>query len=610
MAPLAHAALENGKRIEAVAGGLKATIDIQRLPNCAVATLLTELDRSATQPCRMLMLTVRDVAHAEAKPFHMPLAPYDQEGGSLRDVQMDVRRLDPALPLPQLVVSGNTGGAHCCEMVSIIGKNADGAWVYTDTDTDAVSGEGGPAFSDADGDGTAEIVTNDEQFLYVFASHAGSYSPVVISRYRNGKVINVTREKAFRDYLAADLKRSQTFWEEQDHNEPNGFLAYYVATQANMGEFRSAWAYMLAHYDHADTGFGVSRCDLRSDSKGNQDKPCPENDRKTLPFPEGLSGFLVKTGYVTPGEVKALSGPAPAPGTADGVRRYQPDFSCQPPPERNGVAVMLCQNSEVARHELQFDQVYYALRQVVGKDGWDALKQEVVRDQNALNQECGLPVPGTPDQSVPENGPSCYMAGMDRLADSYRGRLSGAALEESRRPLDQHILIQKRLVDLGYLPAGSQVDGVYGEATRQAIETWQNATHQPAVTAFVSDADAARLLKETTSVSGQTAPAAVSAGSGATSGTVPPEAGAVLAPQAPAYSAKATWFHLSFSSFWLTLWMVAVGVSVYFVPFIVACLRDVTRKPVVFAVNVLLGWTLVGWIVALVMALSGERRQR
>lgn len=124
---------------------------------------------------------------------------------------------------------------------------------------------------------------------------------------------------------------------------------------------------------------------------------------------------------------------------------YNPDFSCMPPPEHNGVAVMLCENSLAAKHELEFDQVYYALRQVVGKDGWKLLKQEVILDENAANESCGLPIPGATDQSIPSNGAACYISAMDSLAEKYRRRLSGAALEEASRPIDTHIALQKSL---------------------------------------------------------------------------------------------------------------------------------------------------------------------
>jgi len=171
-------------------------------------------------------------------------------------------------------------------------------------------------------------------------------------------------------------------------------------------------------------------------------------------------------------------------------QEYHPDFSCNPPPSENGVAVMLCQNSDAAKHELMFDQTYYALRQVVGKAGWKALKQSVVLDENAANQACGLPIPGEGAQTLPDNAPQCYTSSIDSLTYKYRSRLTGSAKEEAERPIDQHILLQQKLIDAGYLPSGTTADGVYGETTRLAIETWQRVTRRPEVDGFISNADA------------------------------------------------------------------------------------------------------------------------
>ena len=61
---------------------------------------------------------------------------------------------------------------------------------------------------------------------------------------------------------------------------------------------------------------------------------------------------------------------------------------------------------------------------------------------------------------------------------------------------------------------------------------------------------------------------------------------------------------------WTTTKIVAIVVALvtagYMLPWAIAAVRDV-RHWGVFWVNLLLGWTIVGWIVALVMSL---RRQR
>lgn len=52
--------------------------------------------------------------------------------------------------------------------------------------------------------------------------------------------------------------------------------------------------------------------------------------------------------------------------------------------------------------------------------------------------------------------------------------------------------------------------------------------------------------------------------------------------------------------------IVAILTAGYMLPWMIACLRDVPHTAV-FWVNLLLGWTIVGWIVALVMSLARHR---
>lgn len=49
-------------------------------------------------------------------------------------------------------------------------------------------------------------------------------------------------------------------------------------------------------------------------------------------------------------------------------------------------------------------------------------------------------------------------------------------------------------------------------------------------------------------------------------------------------------------------WIVAVCTFGYFIPWAVAATRGMPNTGGVFVVNLLTGWTLIGWIIALVMA--------
>jgi len=51
-----------------------------------------------------------------------------------------------------------------------------------------------------------------------------------------------------------------------------------------------------------------------------------------------------------------------------------------------------------------------------------------------------------------------------------------------------------------------------------------------------------------------------------------------------------------------------VGLGIYFVPTIIAFARKKSNKVAIFALNLFLGWSLVGWVVSLVWALSEDQR--
>lgn len=53
--------------------------------------------------------------------------------------------------------------------------------------------------------------------------------------------------------------------------------------------------------------------------------------------------------------------------------------------------------------------------------------------------------------------------------------------------------------------------------------------------------------------------------------------------------------------------VVAILTAGYMAPWAVAAIRDV-RHWSVFWVNLLLGWTIIGWVIALVMALRAQRQ--
>ncbi|MGY3055834.1 hypothetical protein ACVWZD_000070 [Streptomyces sp. TE3672] len=54
--------------------------------------------------------------------------------------------------------------------------------------------------------------------------------------------------------------------------------------------------------------------------------------------------------------------------------------------------------------------------------------------------------------------------------------------------------------------------------------------------------------------------------------------------------------------------LVIVGIPLYFLPFFISAGRGVNTGSV-FVINLFLGWTFIGWVVALAMSMGTRRTQ-
>ncbi len=213
-----------------------------------------------------------------------PTAPSSDYGS-----EMSIVRLDRSTPFPQVVVSVFSGGAHCCTSSWIISQNATGVW--TSTAIAAMDGDG-VYYEDVDGDGSLEVVSSDNSFLYTFDCYACSNPPLRIWQFSDLELTDASNQprfiSRFRQEIAGmeyEAKSDPDLW------RANGFLAGWVAAKARIGEIDSAWAKMLTLYDRAPM-FSVSICPDGSD-QGN----CPDGALRQLAFPAGLARHLEKNGY-------------------------------------------------------------------------------------------------------------------------------------------------------------------------------------------------------------------------------------------------------------------------------------------------------------------------
>ncbi len=304
--PIARVEMGDSTHAALSASGIVAMLDVRRTTRCNVPVVWADADTSPASPCSMAFLTLRQPENARSRPASFPLTPYGTEDDGMAQLRMSFRHLDATSPRPQVMVSAYTGGAHCCSLTSIFDLSPDGRWQHLELGS--TDGDGEPDVVDIAGNGQQEILTSDQSFLYAFASHAGSEAPVVISRYHDGVLENVTRDPAYRGYLAKDLSDRRHSWIRSGRFEPNGFLAYEVATMANLGRFPEGWRDMLAHAQSTkESGFGLSACDLKPPAEKQNGHECSVKEKELLPFPQALSIFLMRSGYVTPEQVAAVT---------------------------------------------------------------------------------------------------------------------------------------------------------------------------------------------------------------------------------------------------------------------------------------------------------------
>lgn len=211
------------------------------------------------------------------------------DGDSDSESTLTLAELDPGNGHPEVVFDVYTGGAHCCMDTAVLTERTPGKWSVIDLG----SSDGGILLEDVDEDGSSEILSQDDGFLYVFAPYSSSRRPLVISQLRDGEIDDISASDAAlprqRQTLAgmefeAD-KVSPDLWHD------NGFLAAWVATKALLGE--GLEALRKADRLHTeDPDFGVDVC-----TTGAALENCPQGKTRRLPFAEGVRQVLNERGY-------------------------------------------------------------------------------------------------------------------------------------------------------------------------------------------------------------------------------------------------------------------------------------------------------------------------
>ena len=223
----------------------------------------------------------------------------DQEAKDLIGLKIAILYLDSSTSLPQVIVSGYTGGAHCCTSTVVVTDGTGEKW--QPIDFGKIDGDEGFDFLSLLHDGSALIVDRADGFLYRYSSYAGSNAPTRIRRLNGSVIEDVTKDPRYQSFLLGEL-RDMTQAKPAALSEPNGYLAGWVAEKALVGQLEDGWRVMLASYDH-QSAHAQSACAVAQrvwvKSQYSSDRVCPASQTLIIPFPETLAVDLVEEGYIT-----------------------------------------------------------------------------------------------------------------------------------------------------------------------------------------------------------------------------------------------------------------------------------------------------------------------
>ncbi|MGB7433326.1 MAG: hypothetical protein WA921_12750 [Ahrensia sp.] len=198
-----------------------------------------------------------------------------------------IMEMDNTNQTPEIFISTYSGGAHCCNEITVLTKTDQG---WKAVDAGAYNGDPESLYPrDVDGDGISEIVTYDNRFLYEFASYAGSYAPRQILALRGADIVDVSTEEAYRWSIQAALDQMGEMPDAGE--ERNSWLVTYAATLLQLGQ-DDPLDFALGSYDKT-VDWGMIRCAMPK-----RDGLCPDGQEINIGFEAALTEFLTETGYL------------------------------------------------------------------------------------------------------------------------------------------------------------------------------------------------------------------------------------------------------------------------------------------------------------------------
>ena len=273
---------------------------------------------------------------------------FDDQGPN-NSTAAEIARLDRSSPVPQVVVTHFTGGAHCCTLMKVV-TLVNGRWQTVDVgkfDSD------GPQVEDLNGDGAAELVGKDDSFDYAFASYAESYAPPKVLQLAGAQIVDASHSPEFRKPIVQMLLANQGL-ATPDTWRDNGFLGGWVAHNALVGNGAEAWRRMLDLYNR-NSDWDMSICTVAT----NGYDPCPDYAKRRRDFPTALRELLAETGYSIDGIVAAS------------VAAANPSFDCNK--ARTPSEIEICRSPRLAELDNILAAGYAFLKTTQGRPTADAI---------------------------------------------------------------------------------------------------------------------------------------------------------------------------------------------------------------------------------------------
>ena len=216
-----------------------------------------------------------------------PVAPSGLNGAAV----VQIVDLDPTNAEPEVLLSAFTGGAHCCNQITVLTRpHGEGRWRTVSLGPF----NGGPAPARTPYGGTVPlVVSSDNRFLYMFACYACGRAPTRLWQLEGDTFVDVSHQRRYRPLFLRELETYQGLLDQprDPDGNPNGWLAAYVATKALVGERQQGWKQMLARYS-ASSDWGLKAC-----LGGYGDNGCRTPEVVFSNYPDALRAFLERTGY-------------------------------------------------------------------------------------------------------------------------------------------------------------------------------------------------------------------------------------------------------------------------------------------------------------------------